>query len=207
MTWRPILKNIWERLLLSENYSMSIQTKIIPGNNSGISLRIVNLNTVREFLTWGKLNAHNAGRNAMLFLFLSFLFNCYMDDPSLGHCQRGSLANPILITEFILARPEGHLRARDEVGSLSTAERPVRFEPGSFRLCIQRLNPLGHSPRSTNYKYNYNLSKLQQLKRYLYLSIWLYLILIWNVFDLAKKMMNSKQTHLGVFQASPVVRG
>ena len=137
MTWRPMLKNIWERLLLSENYGMLIQTKIIPGNNSGISLRIVNLNAVREFLTWGKLNAHNAGGNAMLFLFLSFLFNCYLDDPSLGHCRRGSLANPMLITEHILVPPEGHLKPRNEVGSLSTAERPVIFEPWPpFRLCI-----------------------------------------------------------------------
>ena len=198
MTWRPILKNTWERLLLSENYrsSMSVQTKIIPGNNFGISLRILNLNTVREFLTWDKLNAHNAGTNAMLFLFLSFLFDCYVDDPSLDHCWRCSLADPMLITEFILARPGGHLRPRNEVGSLGTAERPLRFEPGSFRLCIQRLNPLGHSPRSINYKYDYKLSKLQQLKRYLYLSMWLYLILIWNVFDLAKNMMNSKQRRI-----------
>ena len=67
----------------------------------------------------------------MLFLFLSFLFNCYLDDPSLG------LANPMLITEHILVPPEGHLKPRNEVGSLSTAERPVIFEPGpSFRLCI-----------------------------------------------------------------------
>ena len=73
----------------------------------------------------------------LLFLFLSFLFNCYLDDPSLRHCRRGSLANPMLITEHILVPPEDHLKPRNEVGSLSTAERPVIFEPGPpFRLCI-----------------------------------------------------------------------
>ena len=32
------------------------------------------------------------------------------------------------------------------LGSLSPAERLVRFEPGTLRFLSQRLNPLDHSP-------------------------------------------------------------
>lgn len=69
-------------------------------------------------------------------------FNCYLDapQPTLGHCQGGSLIHPMFIIAFLPIRSEGN-----EVGSLSPAERIVGFEPGTFN----RLNPLSHSiPRS-----------------------------------------------------------
>ena len=43
--------------------------------------------------------------------------------------------------------PEGHREPRNEVGSLSPAKRLVGFEAGVFWFLLQRLNPLGHSPR------------------------------------------------------------
>ena len=51
----------------------------------------------------------------------------------------------MLITVFVQFRPEGHREPSNEVGSLSPAERLVRFEPGIFQL--QFLNPPGHSPQ------------------------------------------------------------
>ena len=53
----------------------------------------------------------------------------------------------MLITAFVHVRPEGHREPRNEVGSLSPAERLAGFEPGTFRFWLQRLNPLGRSPR------------------------------------------------------------
>ena len=52
----------------------------------------------------------------------------------------------MLITAFVHVRPEGHQDPRNEVGSLSPAERLAGFEPGTFRFWLQRLNPLGNSP-------------------------------------------------------------
>ena len=43
--------------------------------------------------------------------------------------------------------PEGHWEPRSEVGSLSLAERLVRFWTGILPILIQRLDPLGHSPQ------------------------------------------------------------
>ena len=51
----------------------------------------------------------------------------------------------MLITAYVRIRPEGHREPRNEVGSLSPAERLAGFEPGTFRFLFQRLNPLGHS--------------------------------------------------------------
>ena len=50
-----------------------------------------------------------------------FFFNCYLvaPRPTLGHSQRDSLTNPMLITAFYLCRPEGHWEPRNEVGFLS----------------------------------------------------------------------------------------
>ena len=77
--------------------------------------------------------------------------------PTLGHYRGDSLTYPMLITCVLHIRPEGHrelmlitcvLRIRpegqqeprNEVGSLSPAERLVGFEPGTFRFLLQRLN-------------------------------------------------------------------
>ena len=77
-----------------------------------------------------------------------FFFNCYLSVPllTLGYSQRESLTNSMLITAFVHIPPEGHQKPCNEVGSLSPAERPAGFEPGTFRFLLQRLNPLGHSP-------------------------------------------------------------
>ena len=48
----------------------------------------------------------------------------------------------MLITCILHIRPEGHREPRNQVGSLSPAERLVGFEPGTFRFWSQRLNPL-----------------------------------------------------------------
>ena len=79
--------------------------------------------------------------------FFFFLNNCYLavPQPTLGHSQGDTLTNPMLITAFVQVRPESHREPRNEVGSLSTAERLVGFDPGTFRFWLQRLNPLGHS--------------------------------------------------------------
>ena len=64
-----------------------------------------------------------------------FLFNCYLavPRPTLGHSQRDSLTNLMLITAFVV-RPEGHRVPCNEVGSLSLAESLTGFEPGTFRF-------------------------------------------------------------------------
>ena len=70
------------------------------------------------------------------FFFFFFFFNCYLADPrpTLGHSQGDSLTNPMLIAAFYLIRLEGHREPRNEVGSLSPAERLAGFEPGTFRF-------------------------------------------------------------------------
>ena len=49
----------------------------------------------------------------------------------------------MLITAFLLIRPEGHREPRNEVGSLSLAERLVGFEPGTsdsnFNVCLMNF--------------------------------------------------------------------
>ena len=57
--------------------------------------------------------------------FFVVFFNCYLaaPQPTLGHSQGDSLTNPMLITAFVHIRPEGHREPRNEVGSLSPAER------------------------------------------------------------------------------------
>ena len=52
----------------------------------------------------------------------------------------------MLITCTLHIRSKGHREPRNGVGSLVPAERLVGFELGIFRFCLQRLNPLGHSP-------------------------------------------------------------
>ena len=77
-------------------------------------------------------------------LFLKKFYNCYLavPRPTFGHSQGDSLTNPVLITAFVPIWPEGHREPRNEVGSLSPAERLAGFEPGTFRFLLQRLNPL-----------------------------------------------------------------
>ena len=84
----------------------------------------------------------------MVFFIYLFFFTCYLavPRPALGHSQGDSLTNLMFITAFVYIPPEGHREPRNEVGSLSPAERLVGFEPGTFRFLLQRLNPLGHSP-------------------------------------------------------------
>ena len=64
-----------------------------------------------------------------------FFFNCNLTAPrpTLGHSQRDSLTNPMLITMCYLYRPEGNREPRSKVGSLIPAERIARFDPGTFR--------------------------------------------------------------------------
>ena len=78
-----------------------------------------------------------------------YFFNCYLTAPrsTLGHFFGENLTHPMLITAFLHFRAEGHREPRNEFGSLSQAELLVVFEPGTFRFLLQRLNPLGHSPR------------------------------------------------------------
>ena len=67
--------------------------------------------------------------------------------PTLGRGQ----PHPLDVNHCVLYfRPEGHEEPRSDVGSLSPAERLVGFEPGTFRFSLQRLNPLGHSPLTTD---------------------------------------------------------
>ena len=65
-----------------------------------------------------------------------FSFNYYLvvTRPMLGHSQKGSLTNPMLITAFEQVRPEGHREPRSEAGYLTPAERLVGFEPGTFKF-------------------------------------------------------------------------
>ena len=80
--------------------------------------------------------------------FLRGFFYCYLaaPPPTLGLYRGGSLTHPMLITCVLHIRPEGHEELRNEVGSLSSAECLVEFEPGTFRFWSQRLHPLGDSP-------------------------------------------------------------
>ena len=75
-----------------------------------------------------------------------FFFNCYLaaPRPTLGHYRGDSLTHPMLITAFfyIFDPVTGSLVTR--LGPLSPAEHLVGFEPGTFRLLLQRLNPLTH---------------------------------------------------------------
>ena len=60
-------------------------------------------------------------------LLFQLLFGC--STVSLGHYRGGSLTKPMLIIVCLPIRPEGHREPRNEVGSLSLAERLVGFEP------------------------------------------------------------------------------
>ena len=72
----------------------------------------------------------------LAFSEFSFFFNSYLTvpRPTLGHSQGDSLTNPMLITAFVHVRPEGHRKPRNEIGSLSMAERPAGSELGTFRF-------------------------------------------------------------------------
>ena len=98
-----------------------------------------------------------------------YFFNCYLaaPRPTLGHFWGDNLTHPMLITAFLHFRAEGHREPRNEFGSLSQAEFLVVFEPGTFRFLLQRLNPLGHSPRKC-------MSHTQNVKFYK-LPYWLFL--------------------------------
>ena len=90
-----------------------------------------------------------------LFKHKLIFFNYYLATlrPTLGHYRGGSLIHLVLITCVLHIRPEGHLGPRNEVGSLSPAEHLVGFEPTTFRLWLQRLNPLGHSANNNNHQF------------------------------------------------------
>ena len=79
------------------------------------------------------------------FFFEIFFFNCYLTAPlpTLGHYRGGSLTHPMLIS-LLHFRPEDHQEPHNDVGSLSPTDCLLGFEPGTFRLLLQRLNPLGH---------------------------------------------------------------
>ena len=49
----------------------------------------------------------------------------------------GQLTNPMLIAAFVHVRPEGHQEPRNEVRSLSPAERLAGFEPGNLLILIE----------------------------------------------------------------------
>lgn len=52
----------------------------------------------------------------------------------MGHSLGESFTNPILITLFVLFRPEGHQEHCNEAGFLSPDEHLVKFEQGNFRF-------------------------------------------------------------------------
>ena len=81
-------------------------------------------------------NKKNRNSRYIYIYIYIYIFNCYLADPrpTLGHSQGDSLTNPMLIAAFYLIRPEGHREPRNEVGSLSPAERLAGFEPGTFRF-------------------------------------------------------------------------
>ena len=67
---------------------------------------------------------------------ISFLTTIYLaaPRPTLGYSQGDRLTNPMLITVFVHVRPKGHRKPRNEVVSLSLAERLAGFEPGTFQF-------------------------------------------------------------------------
>ena len=80
--------------------------------------------------------ALKANTNIKIISRFSFFFNRYLavPRPTLGHSQGGSLTNLMVNTAFVHVRPEGHREHRNEVGSLSPAERLAGFESGTFRF-------------------------------------------------------------------------
>ena len=75
-------------------------------------------------------------QNLIFSLTFFFFFNCYLaiPQPILGHSQGDSLTSLMLITAFVQVRPKGHQEPCNEVGSLSSTECLVGFEPGTFRF-------------------------------------------------------------------------
>ena len=63
-----------------------------------------------------------------------------------GPLSRGHPHPPNVNHCVLHFRPEGHREPRNEVGSLSLAERLVGFELGTFQFLLQCLNPIDHSP-------------------------------------------------------------
>ena len=98
-----------------------------------------------RFLGKGVLKNQYRGGDYQGTLYIFFYCYLAVPQPTLGHSQGDSLTNPMLITTSVLIRPEGHWEPRNEVGSLSPAERLAGFEPGTFRFLL--LKPLGHSPQ------------------------------------------------------------
>ena len=85
-------------------------------------------------------------KNLVPFKRWYFLLTAIWPRPTLGHYQGGNLTDPMLITYVLHIQPEGHQEPCNEVGSLSSAERLVGFEPGTFWFWSQCLNPQGHYP-------------------------------------------------------------
>ena len=77
-----------------------------------------------------------------------YFFNCYLATPwsTLDHYWGDSLMHLMLISAFLHFQPKGHLECCNEVRSLIPAEGLVGFEPKTFQLWLQCLNPLGFSP-------------------------------------------------------------
>ena len=84
----------------------------------------------------------------IIFRFKVFFFKLLLGCPTanFGPLSRGQPHSSDVNHCVFHFRPEGHQEPRSEVGFLSPAEHLLRFEPGTFRFLLQRLNPLGHSP-------------------------------------------------------------
>ena len=68
--------------------------------------------------------------DCLLLRVMEGFFNC----SALGHFQRDSFTNLMLITVFQGIQPKGHWEPRKKVGSLSPDEHLLGFEPGTFQF-------------------------------------------------------------------------
>ena len=72
-----------------------------------------------------------------IFFFLTAIWLSLGQLRAILYSGEDSVTNPMLI--FLQFRPDGHHEPRNEVVSLSLAERLVGFEPGTSRFSLQRL--------------------------------------------------------------------
>ena len=100
---------------------------------AGISSRNIltwKLDMKCKMIFWGEVFSKS-------LCFLCFLSTSWLPPLlPLGHCQEGSLTNPMLITAFYLFRPEGYRERRNKVGSLSLVKHLVGFEPGTLIMLV-----------------------------------------------------------------------
>ena len=92
------------------------------------------------------LNWEILTKNLVTFKRWDFLLTAIWSRPILGNYQGGNLTHPMLITCVLHIQPKGHQEPCNKVGSPSPAEHLMGFEPGTFWLWSQCLNPLGHYP-------------------------------------------------------------